>query len=303
MLSEDNLKMLFSAISSVFLTTPDTEITIEGNPDDITQELIRAWKEVGVNRMSLGVQSFDDEDLRKINRRHSAKQAEDAVRLLHDNGFDNISVDLIYGLPDQTLDGFERNLQKAFSLPIAHLSSYALSIEEGTPMYRQGVREIDDDLSRAMYEKLMACAESAGFEHYEISNFAKKGCRSRHNSAYWTGEAYLGLGPGAHGYDGKRKRTACVPNLKDFIDNGAHYTVETLTDDELYDEFVMCRLRTCDGLDINDLSLERRDYLLKNAEPHLREGWLRLEDGILSFTRQGLFVSDWVMSDLMCLGD
>ena len=303
LLSDDNLKMIFSAVSSGFLTTFDTEITIEGNPDDITLEKVDFWKEIGINRVSLGVQSFDDEDLKKINRRHNACQAENAVKLLHENGFENISIDLIYGLPGQTLEGFQRNLQKAFSLPITHLSSYALSIEEGTPMHRQGVKEVDDEVSRAMYEMLMQHAENQGFEHYEISNFAKEGYRSRHNSAYWTGEAYLGLGPGAHGYDGDRKRTECVPDLKDFIENGATYREEILTDDELYDEKVMCRLRTREGLNINELEELKRSYLLQNAEKHLKKGWLKLEGSQLSLTREGLFVSDAVMSDLMRVGD
>ena len=228
------------------------------------------------------------------------------MKALQAAGCDNISIDLIYGLPGQTMEMWERDLDIAFSLGIQHLSAYALSYEDGTLLTRwrdEGrIHEADDELSVAMYESLCQHAREAGFEHYEISNFALPGRHSRHNSSYWTGEPYLGFGPGAHSYDGKRTRRANTEGQ-----GGGSWSwncsVEHLTPSDLYDEAVMCGLRTARGIDLNAIrsrfGQERLDYLMRMAKAHLRDGRLIEKDGHLCLTRQALMVSDDVMSDLM----
>lgn len=286
------------------------EITVEVNPDDVTPALVEQLRMAGVNRVSMGVQSFSDEELCAIHRRHSAEQACQAVMCLHEGGIDNISIDLIYGLPGQTLTSFEHSIDTALSLPVSHISSYALSIEEGTPLYDQLqrglVHEADEEESVAMYTLLRSRLCCAGFTHYEISNFALPGRESRHNSAYWQGIPYIGLGPGAHGYDGHSTRRQNMPDIGAYIHAltsqpalPAPHTLEQLTPDECYDELVFTRLRTAKGLPLSIVPECRRDYILRMAQKHLDAGLLALHDEVLCLTPKGLFVSDDIFSDLM----
>ena len=230
-LSPTQLARILSTIEEHFPPFPDTEITIEMNPDDIEEDVKCRMEDVKcsmfnvqcsmANRLSLGIQTFDDQILRFLRRRHDSATAVKAVRSLQDAGIKNISIDLIYGLPGQTMEVWQRDLDIAFSLGIQHLSAYALSLEEGTPLWQmreQGrVAEADEALSVAMYEALCDKAEAAGFRHYEISNFALPGFESRHNSSYWSGKPYFGFGPGAHSYDGDRTRWSNRPDLGEYL--------------------------------------------------------------------------------------
>ncbi|MBO4905426.1 MAG: radical SAM family heme chaperone HemW [Bacteroidaceae bacterium] len=303
LLSANQLHAVLNCIYKEYSVSGTAEVTVEMNPDDV----LRLGLVEGFNRVSLGVQTFDDKLLRFIRRRHDAATAVNAVGQLQAEGCSNISIDLIYGLPNQTLALWERDLDTALSLGVQHLSAYALSYEPGTPLHRmlqeQRVCEADDELSATMYYRLCERASQAGFEHYEISNFALPGFRSRHNSSYWKGAPYLGIGPGAHSYDGLRKRRANTPNLTAYLCGERPAEVEVLSDSELYDEAVMCGLRTCEGIDLTCLSARfgqhRLDYLLRMAQPHIKAQRLTIADNHLRLSHAALMVSDGIMSDLM----
>jgi oxygen-independent coproporphyrinogen-3 oxidase len=253
----------------------------------------------------MGAQTFNDELLRFIGRRHNSQQVVDAVKACKEAGFENISLDLIYGLPGQTFKDWQKDVEQALSLDIKHLSAYALSFEEGTrldTMLKQGlIEEADEELSRKMYDYLMTETSKAGFLHYEISNFALPGYHSQHNSCYWQGTPYLGLGAGAHSYDGERSRRANLPDIKAYIaatEDVPHET-ELLSDETLYNEFIMTRLRTSSGIPLDELSEEDRNYCLALAEPHLKHRLLHLQDEHLRLSKEGIFTSNDIICDLM----
>lgn len=287
---------------------PEAEITVEANPDDITPQRVARWLSAGVNRVSLGVQTLDDEILKQLNRRHTAQQAVQAVQTLRAEGIGNISVDLIYGLPAQTLDGFRCDLQQMLSLPVSHLSAYSLMVEGETPLARRvrrgEVSVADEELSCAMFRCLIEETGRTDFEHYEISNFARPGFRSKHNSSYWNGTPYIGIGPGAHSFDGQNRRFN-RPDLSAYLRNPGEPPCETehLTAGERANEQVMVSLRTREGIDLRDFALRHGETALQSimteAAPYLRQNLLQLSGERLSLTREGIFVSDMVMSQLM----
>ena len=310
-LDDEEMEAVFSAIHRHCVLSPHAEITFEANPDDISQQKVVHLRQLGVNRISLGVQSFDDRRLSFLNRRHTAQQALDAIDILRTKGIENISIDLIFGLPGQQLADWNKELAQAFELPITHLSAYSLMYEKGTPLYyareRGAVKECDEETSLSMFQMLCTSAQCAGFEQYEISNFARPGYRSRHNSSYWHGIPYLGLGPGAHSYDGKNCRRVNDYSLRRYMEAGrtktfadVPHTLEKLSADECYDELICTRLRTCEGLSLQEVPASRRSALLRMARPHIDGGRLELDaDNHLRLTASGIFVSDDVMSDLM----
>lgn len=308
-LGANGMAKIFSLISENFVLANDAEITVECNPDDVSPAFARALVDLGVNRVSLGVQTFDDRLLRLIGRRHTGAEAQRAVEDLSDAGLHNLSIDMIYGLPDQRLEDWSEDLRRGLSLPIRHLSAYALMYEKGTRLtaMRDAGRfcEVDEDMSLAMFHHLREATRAAGFEHYEISNFALPGFASRHNSAYWDGHAYLGLGPGAHSYDGCACRRSNDADLNAYLSSPAAppYHVEYLSTAERQDDFVFTALRTVRGLPLSTLAekfgLGARTTLLAEAAPHLRAGRLILSGDYLQLTEAGIFVSDDVMSDLM----
>ena len=310
-LDDEKMEAVFSAIHRHCVLSPHAEITFEANPDDISQQKVVHLRQLGVNRISLGVQSFDDRRLSFLNRRHTAQQALDAIDILRTKGIENISIDLIFGLPGQQLTDWNKELAQAFELPITHLSAYSLMYEKGTPLYyareRGAVKECDEETSLSMFQMLCTSAQCAGFEQYEISNFARPGYRSRHNSSYWHGIPYLGLGPGAHSYDGKNCRRVNDYSLRRYMEAeraktfaDVPHTLEKLSADECYDELICTRLRTCEGLSLQEVPASRRSALLRMARPHIDGGRLELDaDNHLRLTASGIFVSDDVMSDLM----
>ena len=305
-LSIKQLRRLFDAIYIYNKVEKDAEVTIEMNPDDITEELATVLQQLGVNRVSMGAQTFNEERLRFLRRRHSAKQVYQAVETLRQTGFRNISIDLMYGFPDETLEDWEADIKEALSLDVEHISTYCLMYEEGTPLYQlleQGkVAETDEELERQMYDTLIDRLEAKGYEHYEISNFAKPGFRSRHNSSYWKGIPYIGIGAAAHSYDIKT-RSWNIADIHQYIkgmEQGERlYESEALDENTRYNDTVTVALRTCEGLDLSKLTPKQRTYCLANAQRHLDAGLLKHNGDQLSLTREGFFVSDMVMSDLI----
>jgi oxygen-independent coproporphyrinogen-3 oxidase len=299
------LMEMFQAIAESFTFAEDAEITIEVNPDDVTPRLIEALHQTPVNRISMGVQTFSDKLLRFLNRRHTSAQALQAVRLFREANYNNISLDLIYGLPGQTFDEWKNDVDMVVNLGVPHLSAYALSYEEGTALHKMleegHVVETPDELSWQMYDYLMDKTADAGMEHYEISNFAIPGKQAQHNSSYWNGSPYLGLGPGAHSYDGENIRRSNNTSLKEYVQATADvpHQTEILTPGERYDEIVMTRLRTFSGLPLGVLTAEQRTYCLQMAEPHILNGNLVREGDVLRLSKRGIFVSNSVISDLM----
>ena len=296
---------MFRAVMDTFSLAGDAEVTIEVNPDDVTPELIAALRQTPVNRISMGVQTFSDDLLRFLNRRHTSAQALHAVQLFREAGYDNISLDLIYGLPGQTLEDWKSDVHQLLELDVPHLSAYALSYEEGTPLYNMlqdgKLSEASEDLSWRMYEYLMVEAAAEGMEHYEISNFAKPGMHARHNSSYWNGSPYLGLGPGAHSYDGINIRRSNDTSLKYYVQatGDVPHQMEILTSNELYDELVMTRLRTASGLPLSLLTPEQKSYCLQMAESYINTGKLLRDGDVLRLSRKGIFISNSIISDLM----
>lgn len=303
------LEGIFATINRNFTFAPDAEVTIEANPDDVTPEWLKGLSHTPVNRISMGAQTFSDQLLSFLRRRHNAHQTIEAIQACKEAGFTNISLDLIYGLPGQTMDDWHYDVEKALSLGITHLSAYALSYEEGTrldAMLRKGIiHETDEELSRQMYNHLVSKTQEAGFLHYEISNFALPGYHSRHNSSYWQGTPYLGLGAGAHSYDGLRSRRANLPDIKAYIaaTNDVPHETEVLSDEELYNEFVMTRLRTSGGIPLCELSSQNRKYCLTMAMPHLEHKLLCIRDEHLCLTQEGIFTSNDIISDLLKIKD
>lgn len=288
------------------------EITLEANPDDITLGFVKELRSLGINRLSLGVQSFNDRILRFLRRRHDAEQAIQAVNTIYEGGIENISIDLMYGLPVQTFEEWKVNLDVAFSLPIRHLSSYALSVENGTTLAKlldKGqISAIGEESFLSQYERLIDEALKHGFNHYEISNFAKPGFESCHNSSYWNETPYIGVGPGAHSYDGKSLRRMNRPDLSSYIASpgSPFHEDEHLSLKERFNETVFTALRTANGINIDGLQCNYPfswcKTLLAQAESHIQARRLELTaENRLKLTRNGLFVSNDIMSDFMLL--
>lgn len=306
--SAHQIACILECVRTHYNITDGAEVTIEMNPDDVTAEYASALVEAGVNRISLGIQSFDDGVLRFLRRRHTAAQAMRAVDCLADamgkRGSCNISIDLIYGLPGQRMEIWKQDVKTAFSLPITHLSSYALSYEENTPIHsmleKGEIRETSDEDSLLMYQHIIECAKRHGFDHYEISNFSLPGFHSRHNSSYWEGVPYIGIGPGAHSYDGRNVRRLNVPSMKRYVEEKeVPCELEVLSADELFNEKIFTRLRTRKGLNLEELSEDDRAEVLKTAEQHMARGKMKLRNGWLSLTEDGIFTSDNILSDFM----
>ena len=287
------------------------EITLEANPDDLTEEYIQGLRTLPFNRISLGIQSFHDRTLRLVGRRHTAEEAIDAVHRLQEAGLTNISIDLIYGLPGETLDDWAYSLDQAIALGVKHISAYHLTYEEGTRLWRmkeQGlVSPIDEEQSVRSFELLREKLLAAGYEHYEISNFALPGYHSRHNSSYWQGTKYIGIGPGAHSYDGRNRRWN-LSSLTDYIatphEEDIPHEVEHLTTEERYDERIITELRTARGIDLTGLLADFGDtyhtHCLRCATPYINRGQLiHTEDNHLCLTPESILISDAVMRDLL----
>lgn len=282
------------------------EFTIEVNPEDITEELAKYIVESPINRVSMGIQTFNDSVLKAIGRRHSESDVFVAVERLRDAGVSNLSLDLIFGLPDQTLSEWESNLDKVLSLNPEHLSTYSLMYEPGTKLWAMResgkIKEVTDDLAEQMYLLLCEKLGQSGYEHYEISNFGKSGYYSRHNSAYWNLTPYLGLGVSAHSFDGSVRRFN-PSNIKKYIDSSLPiYIAEDATLSERINEYLLIRLRTAEGVNLNQykqlFGLKEFDRLLSRAKYHINLGNLKYSPDYLSIPYQHWLISDSILVDL-----
>lgn len=309
LLSVWDIARMMDSIYYVCDVLPDAEITIECNPEDITFEYLDLLSSLPINRLSFGIQTFDDERLRFLGRRHTSQKAIEAIKLSQKAGFKNISIDLIFGFPGESLSDWENDISQALSLGIQHISAYSLMYEEGTYLTtlvrEEKICPIDEDLSFSMYKSLTESLKSSGFEHYEISNYSLPGYRSRHNNRYWTGKPYIGLGAGAHSYDGNL-RSRNVESLDEYIhsiESGVLPSeTEYLSKDDVYNEYVMTRLRTCDGIDLEDMNKkfdkEHITYFNSLSEKHIKSGLLNESNGRIKLSEKAVFLSDGVISDL-----
>ena len=302
MLSSHNLSRLCFSLKD-FAGESLEEFTVECNPDDITPELASLLYSLGVNRVSMGAQTFSDKRLAFIHRRHKAYQVKEAVENLRNVGIRNISIDLMFGFPDETVENWKCDIEQALSLGVQHISAYSLMYEEGTPLYKlleEGkIKEISEDVSLEMYETLITLLTQAGYEHYEISNFALPGYRSKHNSSYWKRVPYLGIGAAAHSYNlTSRQWNASDVKLYTKGDNIIE-DCELLDSTEQYNDLITTALRTREGIDIDSLSETDKLFLTKAANKSIEQGNLIIENNHLHLTRKGLFISDAVMVELI----
>lgn len=310
LLDEAELTKLFLYINNVYDVDRNAEITMECNPDDITPKFTNMLSRLPINRVSMGAQTFADSRLRLLHRRHNSDEVKHAVKLLREAGIKNISIDLMFGFPDESLSQWKEDISAALALNVEHISAYSLMYEEDTPLWKMldtgKVKEIDEELSLTMFKELVCQLTDAGYEHYEISNFARPGYRSRHNSSYWHQVPYIGLGAAAHSFD-LNSRQWNVADLRLYIEEINNGIIpmerEELDNDTTFNDIITTALRTSDGIDLNAmetrLGKRYRNTLISAAGKHLEQGLLEIRHDRLRLTSEGIFISDMVMSDLM----
>lgn len=310
LLDEAELTKLFLYINNVYDVDRNAEITMECNPDDITPEFTNMLSRLPINRVSMGAQTFADSRLRLLHRRHSSDEVKHAVRLLREAGINNISIDLMFGFPDESLSQWKEDISAALALNVEHISAYSLMYEEDTPLWKMldtgKIKEIDEELSLTMFKELVCQLTDAGYEHYEISNFARPGYRSRHNSSYWHQVPYIGIGAAAHSFD-LNSRQWNVADLKLYIEEINNGIIpmerEELDNDTTFNDIITTALRTSDGIDLNALETRLgkryRNTLISAVGKHIEQGLLEIRHDRLRLTAEGIFISDMVMSDLM----
>lgn len=312
LLNNSQLSNLFRVLTELFEFDPSIEITLEANPDDINEEKLGFWKSVGINRLSIGVQSFFEEDLQWMNRAHNAAQAIESIQLAQKAGFDNISIDLIYGGPTLTNEHWIQNLETCFRLNIPHLSAYALTVEPKTALAQKIktklLPDIDTEQQASHFNILVSLTGSAGLEQYEISNFAIAGKKSRHNSNYWSGKHYLGLGPAAHSFNGNSRQWNISNNslyLTAIQKNTLPFEIEFLTPDQQLNEYIMTALRTSEGIHLDTIQLIGGDTatkkLLDESQQFIMIGKMKRKEQHLLLTNEGKFFADGIAAELFQL--
>lgn len=308
-LSIESLEKLMNYLRKNFVIEADAEITLETNPDDICAEKLEAWKNMGINRLSIGIQSFFEADLQWMNRAHTANQAEQCILMAKAAGFDNITIDLIYGTPSLSDEDWKLNVEKALSLGIDHISCYALTVEPKTGLEKmiaqKKIEAVDPDKQARHFSLLMQWLADAGFEHYEISNFSKPGKRSKHNSNYWNGVNYLGLGPSAHSFNGLSRQWNIANNahyIQSLAKNELPFELEELTPMQRLNEYIMTSLRTMEGLSLDwvnkNWTAKELEQILFNAQKHIVQRNMVQEHQSLILTREGKLLADGIASDL-----
>jgi oxygen-independent coproporphyrinogen-3 oxidase len=313
--TKDEIKNILEKIRQVFTVSADAEITLEANPDDISAGKLLEWKDAGINRLSIGIQSFFEEDLAWMNRAHNSQQAWESL-VLATQHFTNITIDLIYGTPALTNEKWKQNVEKAIGLGIPHLSCYALTVEPKTPLQKlireHKVADVNPDQQSEQFLLLMEWLQNAGYEHYEISNFARPGFRSRHNSSYWQGKSYFGFGPSAHSFDGQSRWWNVANNTAYIrsIDNGQiPFEKEILTAAQQINEMIMIALRTQEGLQLERITHEIKGMskeelakiqqdILKGSMKYIQNGLMLVEENWLRLTREGRLLADGIAADL-----
>ncbi len=309
LLNVENFSLKIESLKKLFFIDKDAEITLEANPDDITTEKLYSWKDCGINRFSIGVQSFFDEDLVWMNRAHNATQAFECIKLAQQAAFKNISIDLIYGTPGLTDERWMQNLQTALSLDVPHLSCYALTVEANTALSKMieqnKHKNVSTNKQSRQFELLMKWATSAGYEHYEISNFAKPGFRSKHNSSYWQGKHYLGLGPSAHSYNGVSRQWNVANNalyIKNIEKGIVPFELEQLTSTQKLNEYIMMSLRTTEGLQLNYIynvwGEKALDKLQKDSFKFIKQTLMKRVSNNLVLVNKGKLFADGIAAEM-----
>lgn len=313
LLTVNELNSILEEVAKYFAFDPSIEITLEANPDDLGKDFLRDLAQTPFNRLSIGTQSFFNEDLRLMNRAHNAGEAEDSIKMAQDLGFENISIDLIYGAPTSSLEIWQKNLNKTIELQVPHVSSYALTIEPKTALSswitRGKISAPKEAVQQEEFFYMSAFLKENGFDHYEISNFAKPGFHSRHNSAYWKSCEYLGIGPSAHSYNGKKERSWNVANNQKYLSALAQDSLpketEILRENDQFNEMIMIGLRTAWGVDLAALEHSFgptvRAHLQKEMKKKIAAGTLALENGHLYIPEQHWFLADGIAADLFIL--
>lgn len=312
LLPSANIRNIISGLQKNFIIENNAEITLEANPDDITSEKLAEWKQIGINRLSIGIQSFVQQDLVWMNRAHNAKQSLDCITLAQEAGFNNLTIDLIYGTPTLSDEAWEKNVETAIALKISHLSCYALTVEPKTALEKlikqKAFADVDAEKQARHFELLMQWMKEAGYEHYEISNFAKPGFRSRHNRSYWQGKPYLGLGPSAHSFNGTSRQWNIANNalyIQSLSKGLVPFEAEVLTNEQQLNEYIMTSLRTMEGISlqkvVRDFGKDKYEYLITTAQPHLDCQHLAVENDYLKTTNEGKLLADGIAADLFLL--
>jgi len=307
-LEGQEIEHILTTVFDHYTVNPTPEITLEANPDDLTVEKVKQLAASPINRLSIGIQSFFREDLRLMNRAHNEQDAMTCIKLVQPY-FENVSIDLIYGIPGMTRERWKRNLDMALDFNIPHISAYALTVEPKTALAhfieKEIIAPVDDAVAQEHHQLLTQTLEAAGYDNYEFSNYGKPGFYSRNNTAYWQGHSYIGIGPGAHSYDGKRRAWNISNNpkyIKAITQEELPQEIEVLSLADRYNEYVMTRLRTQDGISLVEVvsvfGQRFKTYLLEQAETAIAEGLMRLENHQLIITQDGKFLSDGIAADL-----
>ena len=311
LLSTEEIQSIIDAVYANHTVIETPEITLEANPDDLSEEKIKALSKSPINRLSIGIQSFFEKDLKLMNRAHNSKEAKKCLEIATQY-FSNISLDLIYGIPDCTHQEWKENIQTALSFEVSHISSYALTVEPKTALdsfIKKGIiKNVDDEKAEEQFHILIDELQKAGFVHYETSNFGKQGSFSKNNSSYWLGKSYLGIGPSAHSFDGET-RSWNVRNNSKYINTIQHNKLpierEILSKKDRYNEYIMTGLRTIWGVSLakikNDFGEKYVEYLENQSKKFIEQELLYIENEILKTTKKGKFLSDGIASDLFLL--
>lgn len=312
LLTAADIESLLTSVKNNYPISKDPEITIEANPDDVSLQKLKAWKEAGINRLSIGIQSFKDKDLEWMNRAHNTTQALDCILLTQKAGFDNFSADLIYGTPGLSDEEWKMNVDQLIHLDVPHIACYALTVEPNTALkkmiFLKKKAEIDTDQQARQFLLLMKWMRDAGYEHYEISNFAKPGFRSRHNSSYWQGKKYIGIGPSAHSYDGIARKWNVANNalyIQSIKKNVIPFEEEKLTSVQQLNEYIMTSLRTIEGLNLEavekNFSLEEKNKIKNSIKGYCERKLVVDHNEKLKLTDEGKLFADGIASDLFSL--
>lgn len=303
------VELLLKTIYEKFVVSDDCEITFECNPDDLTTEYLTGLRGIGVNRISIGVQSFDDEVLKFLGRRHSSEQSKKVIIESIETGFSNISIDLMFGIPGMSFESYRDTLLYAVNSGVQHISAYQLTVEKNTLLYKKlvnnKINEIDEDESIRLLGYTIDGLNEFGFKQYEISNYAKAGYESRHNSSYWNNVCYLGIGPSAHSYNGKSRQwnlSNSIAYCKGIEDGKGYFTIEVLTEVDQYNEYILTKLRTVQGISDNYVRINfNKDiykHFIKNIKKIENEDFINFKDDIYTLKRKGIFILDFLVNSL-----
>lgn len=306
LLNTSQLSSILDTIYQNYSVAPNAEITIEVNPDDLSKDRIQDYVKLGINRVSIGIQSFDDKILNFLSRRHNASKAEQVVHEIYQSGIENISIDLIYGIPQMSVESWQMSLEKAIHLPVQHISAYHLTVEDGTPLWylikNKKIAEVTEETSIIHFRMLREILSNKGFEHYEVSNFSLPGWESRHNNSYWSGKKYMGIGPSAHSFDGEKRRWN-IASTTDYIKNirSQYFEEEKLTVTNRFNEYLLTRLRTKRGATLNELQqIDKK--IFSNWQPQLHklqhQNLIKIKESIFYIEQENWLMLDYIIREL-----